>query len=140
MTVAQVHSPPSIPTGPHAFVPRLPVPDATPLPACDAAVAELRARADAWVRTSPERKAALLDEVMRATIPVADRWTELGSLHEGLAPDGRDAVEEGIVGPYIFLRGVRFHRTALRQNRRRWPPEDPGRRPRAPERPSWPRG
>ncbi len=111
MTVARVPSPPSIPTGPYAFVPRLPVPDATPLPACDAAVAELRVRADAWVRTSPERKAALLDEVMRATIPVADRWTELGSLHEGLAPDGRDSVEEGIVGPYIFLRGVRFHRT-----------------------------
>ena len=36
-----------------------------------------------------------------------------GSLHEGLDPTGPDAAEETIVGPYIFLRGVRLHRDAL---------------------------
>ncbi len=108
------------------FEPRLPVPAPTPLPACDAVVAELRAHADAWVRTSPERKAALLDEVLRATIPVADRWTELGSLHEGLDPAGVDAAEEAIVGPYIFMRATRFHRNAMRDIARTGTPHIPG--------------
>ncbi len=102
-----------IPPGPYPYVPRLPVPESDSRAVCDAAVAELRARADEWVRTSPERKRALLDEVMRATLPLVDRWTRLGSLHEGLDPDGRDAAEETIVGPYVFLRGVRLHRDAL---------------------------
>jgi len=95
------------------FVPRLPVPDATPLPVCDEAVAELRARADAWVHTSPERKLALLEAVMRSTLPLINEWTRLGSLHEGLDPAGPDAAEETIVGPYILLRGLRLHRDAV---------------------------
>jgi acyl-CoA reductase-like NAD-dependent aldehyde dehydrogenase len=102
-----------IPPGPYQYVPRLPVPDATPLAVCDEAVAELRTKTDAWVHTSPQRKRELLDEVLRATLPLIDRWTRLGSLHEGLDPAGRDAAEETIVGPYIFLRGVRLHRDAL---------------------------
>jgi hypothetical protein len=126
MTATQPHAPHSIPTGPHPYVPRLPVPDATPLPVCDEAVAELRTHAEAWVRTSPGRKAQLLEEVMRATIPVADRWTALASLHEGLDPVGPDAAEEGIVGPYIFLRTVRFHRNALRQVAEGGVPRIPG--------------
>ena len=51
--------------------------------------------------------------MLRATLPLIDRWTRLGSLHEGLDPAGPDAAEETIVGPYIFLRGVRLHRDAL---------------------------
>ncbi len=112
--------------GPHAYVPRLPVPDATPLPVCDAAVAELRAAADRWVRTSPERKAALLDEVIRVTLPLAARWTELGSIHEGVSPAGPDAAEEAIVGPYIFLRATRYHRRALLDIARDGVPRIPG--------------
>ena len=113
MTAIQSQPALVIPAGPYQYVPRLPVPDDTPLAVCDEAVAELRAQADAWVRTSPERKRELLDEVLRGTLPLIDRWTRLGSLHEGLDPNGPDAAEETIVGPYIFLRGVRLHRDAL---------------------------
>jgi hypothetical protein len=102
------------------------VPDATPLAVCDEHVAELRARADAWVRTTPERKRELLDEVLRATLPLIDEWTRLGSIHEGLDPDGRDAAEETIVGPYIFMRGVRLHRDALDGIIRTGTPRIPG--------------
>jgi hypothetical protein len=112
--------------GPHPYEPRLPVPDSTPLDACDEAVAQLRTKADAWVRTTPERKRALLDEVMRATLPVADAWTSLASRHEGLDPDGVDAAEEAIVGPYVFLRGVRLHRDALAAIARDGLPRIPG--------------
>jgi hypothetical protein len=116
----------AVPPGPEAWTPRLPVPAPTPLDACDRAVDELRANADRWVRTSPERKRELLDEVVRATLPVARRWTRLGSLHEGVDPDGPGAAEEAIVGPYVFLRGVRLHRAAVDAIARTGLPRIPG--------------
>ena len=117
---------PVIPAGPHPYVPRLPVPDATPVAELDAAVAQLRAAADGWVRATPETRIRLLDEVIRATLPVADRWTELASRHEGLDPAGPDSAEESIVGPYIFVRGTRLHRDAIRAIARTGVPHIPG--------------
>ncbi|HYO41631.1 MAG TPA: hypothetical protein VES19_00400, partial [Candidatus Limnocylindrales bacterium] len=116
----------SVPYDPAPYVPRLPVPDATPLPVLDEAVAELRAAAEAWVRTSPKRKLALLEEVMRATLPLINEWTRLGSLHEVLDPTGQDAAEETIVGPYILLRGLRLHRDAVASIIRDGTPRIPG--------------
>jgi hypothetical protein len=115
-----------IPAGPHPFVPRLPVPDATSFEALDSAVAAVRASRDAWVATTPEARIRLLDEVLRATVAVADRWTELSARHEGLDPDGVAAAEEGIVGPYLFLRGVRLHRRAMEDIARAGRPRVPG--------------
>ena len=66
----------SVPVGPFPYVPRVPGPPATELEACDRAVADLRANADRWVRTPIERKRELLDEVLRATMPLIGRWTE----------------------------------------------------------------
>ncbi len=111
---------------PAPFVPRLPVPDDASIAGCDAAVADLRATADGWVRTSPERKLALLDEVMVATLPLIGEWTRLGSLHEGVDPKGKDAAEETIVGPYVFLRGVRLQRDAIAAIIRTGSPRIPG--------------
>jgi acyl-CoA reductase-like NAD-dependent aldehyde dehydrogenase len=108
-----VVAPGLIPTGPHPYEPRLPVPDATALGVVDDAVATLRANADAWVALPAAAKVRLLDAVITATLRVADRWTELAARHEGLDPAGREASEEAIVGPYIFMRAVRLHRDAL---------------------------
>ncbi len=116
----------AVPPGPYLYVPRQPVPDPTPLEACDAAVSELRAAADRWVRTSPERKRDLLDEVLHATEPLIGAWTRIGSLHEGLDPNGPDAAEETIVGPYVFMRGVRLHRRAIDGIIRTGTPRIPG--------------
>jgi len=116
----------TIPPGPYPYVPRLPVPPDTSLEACDQAVAGLRANADRWVRTGPERKRELLDEVLRATQPLIREWTRLGSLHEGLDPAGPDAAEETIVGPYVFMRGVRLHRDAIDGILRTGTPRIPG--------------
>ncbi len=115
-----------IPAGPHPYVPRLPVPAATPVKDLDAVVADLRAAAEGWVRATPEARIRLLGEVIRATLPVADRWTELASRHEGLDPAGPDSAEEAIVGPYIFLRGARLHRDAIRAIARSGVPRIPG--------------
>lgn len=122
-----VSQPPfAIPPGPYPFVPRLPVPPDTPLEACDRAIADLRAGADRWVRTAPEHKRRLLDDVLRATQPLIREWTRLGSLHEGLDPAGPDAAEETIVGPYVFMRGVRLHRDAIDGILRTGVPRIPG--------------
>ena len=109
-----------------AYAPRLPVPATTPLAALDAAVAEVRANAASWVAAPVETRTRLLDEVLRATLEVAGRWTELACLQEGLDPKGPDAAEEGIVGPYIFARGVRLHRDAIREIARNGVPRIPG--------------
>ena len=115
-----------IPAGPYPWVPRLPVPAPTPLAACDAAVADLRRAADRWVATPLDDRIRLLDEVIRSTVAVADRWAELAARHEGLDPASTAGAEEGIVGPYVFLRGVRLHRDTLRHMVRHGRPRIPG--------------
>ncbi len=112
--------------GPYPYVPRLPVPSATPAVTLDAAVAELHANAAGWVRASAESRVRLLDEILVETLAVAGRWTELAARHEGLDPASPAAAEEGIVGPYIFLRGARLHRDALATIARGARPRIPG--------------
>jgi acyl-CoA reductase-like NAD-dependent aldehyde dehydrogenase len=108
------------------YQPRLPVPPTTALAALDEAVADVRARAASWLAASPAERIRLLDEVLRATLAVADRWTELACRHEGLDPGAPEGAEEAIVGPYIFLRGARLLRNALRDIERDGLPRIPG--------------
>jgi hypothetical protein len=108
------------------YVPRLPVPPATPGGGLDAAVAEVRAAAPAWASTPPAERARLLDEVIGTTVRAADRWTRLAALHEHLDPGGHEAAEEALVGPYLFVRGTRLHRDALRDIDRHGLPRIPG--------------
>lgn len=126
MTVAEPPPAFSLPPGPYPYEPRLPIPAATPLETCDAAVAELRAAADRWATTDAARVRGLLDETLRATAPLIGRWTELGAIHEGVDPAGPDAAEEAIAGPYVVLRNVRFHRDALAAIARDGRPRLPG--------------
>jgi len=116
----------AIPPGPYPYAPRLPVPDPTSLTDADAAVAEVRANAAAWIATPPAERVRLLDEVLAATVAVAPRWADLAALHEGLEPGSHEAAEEAIVGPYLFLRGVRLHRRALADIARAGLPRIPG--------------
>jgi hypothetical protein len=53
-----------------------------------APAADLRASADRWVRTSPERKRDLLDAVLRATEPL------IASISSGFAAGARRPVSE----------------------------------------------
>ena len=112
--------------GPYTFNPRVPGPPATPLAGLDAAVSDVRANAAAWLGTPPAERARLLDEVLRATLAVAGEWTELACEHEGLDPRAPESSEESIVGPYIFMRGARLLRDALRDLDRRGRPRIPG--------------
>lgn len=112
--------------GPYPYTPRVPGPGATPTAELDEAVSEVRASAGWWVGAAPGERIRLLDEVLRATLAVAERWTRLASVHEGLDPAGPDSAEEAIVGPYIFVRGARLLRDALRDIERHGRPRIPG--------------
>ncbi len=112
--------------GPYPFAPRVPGPAATHLAGLDTAVAEVRANAASWARATPGHRVRLLEEVLRATLGVSDRWTELASRHEGLDPASPDSSEEAIVGPYVFARGARLLRDAIRDIERRGRPSIPG--------------
>jgi len=126
---AEVPSPTArgaFPAGMHPYVPRLPVPAATPIAELDAAVEAVRAGRDRWAATTPAERVRLLEAVMRTTAAVAGRWSELSARHEGLDPASPEAAEEAIVGPYLFLRGVRLHRDALAAIARDGRPRIPG--------------
>ncbi len=112
--------------GPYPFAPRVPGSAATDIPGLDTAVAQVRANAASWTRATPDFRVRLLDEVLRATLPVAGRWTDMASRHEGLDPASPDSAEEAIVGPYVFARGARLHRDAIRDIDRRGRPAIPG--------------
>lgn len=102
-----------IPAGPFAFVPRLPVPAPTSREAMDAAVADLRDMAPRWPAVPPEERVRLLEATIRSTVRVADRWFDLAARAEGLDPS-HTAAEEALVGPMLTVRGLRFHRDAIR--------------------------
>ncbi|MBF8291016.1 MAG: aldehyde dehydrogenase [Chloroflexi bacterium] len=93
----------------------MPVPAATELGALDAAVEDLRARTAAWVAVSPSERVAILDELLAAATATAGEWIDLAARAEGLDPNGHTASEEAVAGPYVYLRGLRLHRNALRQ-------------------------
>ena len=116
-----------IPTGPFPFMPRLPVPPPTERDALDAAVAELHAARGGWVAVPPRDRVAILDELLAAGLASAERWVDLAARAEGLDPNEPAAAEEAIAGPYLYLRGLRLHRDALRQVATASLPRIPGR-------------
>jgi len=114
------------PVDPLPFIPRLSVPPPTERKALDAAVAELRASAAAWVAVPPAERVTILDELLAAGVAAAPDWIELSARSEGIEPDDPVAAEEAIAGPYLYLRSVRLHRGALRQIAKSGRPSIPG--------------
>ncbi len=112
--------------GPYPFRPRVPGPAATTPAALDEAVVAVRANAARWAKAPVVERVRLLDEVLRSTLGVADLWTRLACEHEGLDPTAPESAEEAIVGPYIFVRGARLLRDALRDIDHHGQPRIPG--------------
>jgi len=67
-----------------------------------------------WPAVPPADRVRLLDATIRTSVQAADRWFELAARAEGLDPFHLASAEEALVGPMLLVRGLRFHRDALR--------------------------
>jgi hypothetical protein len=74
----------------------------------DAAVAVLQENKGAWTAVTVRERRALLAELSRGFLAVAERWAALGVEAEGLDPAQPASGEEALVGPYFILRNLRL--------------------------------
>ncbi len=95
-------------------------------PHLDAAVAEVRARKDAWVATPIPERLRLLDRLVRDVASVADEWIAACVAAEGLDPGQPEAGEEALVGPYFVIRNLRLLQRSLMDIARYGRPRIPG--------------
>ena len=77
------------------------------------AVAVLQENKGAWTAVTVRERRALLAELSRGFLAVAERWAALGVEAEGLDPEQPASGEEALVGPYFILRNLRLLRESL---------------------------
>jgi acyl-CoA reductase-like NAD-dependent aldehyde dehydrogenase len=92
----------------------------------DAAVAVLQEKKGAWTLVSVRDRIALLTELSRRFLAVAERWAALGMEAEGLDPEHPGSGEEALVGPYFILRNLRLLRESLLDIQTHGRPRIPG--------------
>ena len=91
----------------------------------DDALNALAMTKDAWIKTSVAERIALLDEVGRDVMALAERWVSAGMAAKGIAPGSYAEGEEWIFFG-IFLRSIRLLRTSLSDLQRHGRPRIPG--------------
>jgi acyl-CoA reductase-like NAD-dependent aldehyde dehydrogenase len=91
----------------------------------DAAVAALQERKAAWTAVLPRERIAILEEITRDFLAVADCWAAACIEAEGLDPE-RGRAEEVLVGPYFIVRNLRLLRLSLADIARHGRPRIPG--------------
>jgi acyl-CoA reductase-like NAD-dependent aldehyde dehydrogenase len=110
--------------------PKPPVPttelDPSAQSALDAVVTGLKGRQADWAALPVPARIALLDELTRDFLAVADRWTAACLAAEGLDPSHPSAGEEALVGPYFVLRNLRLLKKSLSDIAKSGSPRIPG--------------
>jgi len=91
----------------------------------DAAIASLQDKKRAWTAVSVRERTALVDELIRSFLQVADRWAAACIAAEGLDPVQGQA-EEALVGPYFVLRNLRLLKISLQDIEKHGRPRIPG--------------
>lgn len=104
--------------------PRNPLPP-TPRPAIDSALRALADAAPTWAATSAQRRAALLDTLLRDTAVLATEWAVAAAASKGVSPDGREGAEEWFTFSTL-LRTLRLLRRTFRETARFGHPRLPG--------------
>jgi acyl-CoA reductase-like NAD-dependent aldehyde dehydrogenase len=94
-------------------------------PDLDAAIAALREKTRTWTATPVYERIALVEELIRSFLGVADRWAAACVEAEGLDPV-QGLAEEALVGPYFVLRNLRLLKIALQDVDRHGRPRIPG--------------
>lgn len=90
-----------------------PVREPTPLPQCDAAVAELKASAKAWWDTPPAELAGILDELVDGVLGEAGAWVEASCAAKRIPADSPLVGEEWLAGIEPTVRYLRLLRQSL---------------------------
>ncbi len=92
----------------------------------DEALATLAAHKDFWTEVTVRERTALLDHLLADFAAVAEPWTRACLAAEGLSPEGPEAGEEWLAGPYLVLRNLRLLRRSLADIAARGRPSIPG--------------
>lgn len=89
---------------------------ATPIADVDRVISALDAKKDAWIDTSIERRIALLEACVSATVAAGPGWVAAAARAKGLQPDDPRCGEEWLAGPMALVRNIRMMITALKAN------------------------
>ena len=92
----------------------------------DAAVQALQAQKDAWVAVPIRQRIALLDQLIKDFLAIAERWVAAGVQAKRLDPQSPTAGEEWALGPFPVLRNMRLLRESLRDIATKGRPQIPG--------------
>ncbi|RMF04871.1 MAG: aldehyde dehydrogenase family protein [Chloroflexi bacterium] len=99
---------------------------ATPRAQIDAALAELQARKDEWVRLPIAERMAILDEINHDFQTVAERWVAACAAAKGIPPENSFALGEEWVFVATIFRLVRLLRRSLSEIAQFGRPQLPG--------------
>src|SRR5260221_1813740 len=92
----------------------------------DAAVQAPQAQKDAWVAVPIRQRIALLDQLIKDFLAIAERWVAAGVQAKRLDPRSPTAGEEWALGPFPVLRNMRLLRESLRDIATKGRPQIPG--------------
>jgi hypothetical protein len=92
----------------------------------DMAVEEVRAHAGEWAAQSLADRIALVDQLRRDVVRVAERWVALSVEAKEIAPATPPEGEEWLTGPYLMLRNLRQLQRSLADIARYGHPRIPG--------------
>ena len=98
----------------------------TPLDACDQAVADVKAKADAWLHVTIGERQSILGELIRDTLAASERWVEAGVAAKGITPGTPQEGEEWLGGPMVVIRNLRLLVKSLRDIEEKGAPQLPG--------------
>ena len=98
----------------------------TPGAQIETAVAELAARAEAWIDVDIDGRIALIKTLRRDTAAVAEEWVAAACEAKGIRRGDPCEGEEWLGGPFTTLRNLRLLERTLKQIRDRGRPQAPG--------------
>ncbi len=100
--------------------------DATPRDDIDAALADLAARKDDWAKLATADRRAILAEMVKDFMQVAEPWAEACRKAEGTPPEGTGAAEEWLAGSYMVVRNLKLLERSLEEIEHHGRPQIPG--------------
>lgn len=84
-------------------------------PQMDAAIAAVRAKADAWTQSSIPARIALVDRMLETVAAEAEAWVRIACDEKGLEVGTSHEAEEWLGGPVVVMRNLRLLKRTLEE-------------------------